>query len=91
MKSEILLKIMCMVLATGLLSALMPSEACAYEERNYVSSAYSAALSENGGESLVKTGGDWFPYPSCSDREGWARLFGADASRIIGQGRLSIP
>ena len=86
MKSDILLKIMCMVLATGLLSALMSSEAGAYEERNYVSSAYSAALSENGGESLVKTGGDWFPYPSCSDREGWARLFGADASRIIGQG-----
>ena len=74
------------MLAAVSLSWLAAPDAGAYEERNYISAAYSAALSDNGGESLVKVGGGWFPYPAYEDREGWAQLLGADAARIIRQG-----
>ena len=61
-------------------------DAWAYEQRNHIAAAYEAAIEDNGGESLVKVGGDWFPYPDYEDREGWASLFGNDASRIISCG-----
>ena len=86
MNHKLLLKGLCPVLAAVSLSWLAAPDAGAYEERNYISAAYSAALSDNGGESLVKVGGDWFPYPAYEDREGWAQLLGADAARIIRQG-----
>ena len=62
------------------------AESRAYEERNYISAAYEAAIAANGGKSLVSTGGGWFPYPDWSDREGWASLLGNDAARIVAEG-----
>ena len=74
------------MLAAAGLTAAVSADAGAYEERNYISAAYASALAENGGEPLVRTGGEWFPYPDYGDREGWEELFGKDAARIVTQG-----
>ena len=86
MNHSFLFRDLCSVLASLVLSLFVAEEAGAYDERNFISEAYASAVSENGGESLVKTGGGWFPYPAYEDRDGWAQLFGADAARIIKQG-----
>ena len=86
MNHTFLFKDLCSVLAALVLSLFVAEEAGAYDERNFISEAYFSAVSESGGESLVKTGGGWFPYPAYEDRAGWAQLFGADAARIIKQG-----
>ena len=74
------------ILAAAGLSMAVSLDAGAYEERNYISAAYAEAVSENGGVSLIKTGGDWFPYPDYDDREGWSRLLGDGAARIVSEG-----
>ena len=86
MKQTRLLDLMLSAAACMVMTMLVSARAEAYEERNYISTAYYAALAENGGESLVRTGGDWFPYPQYGDREGWSEVFGKDAARIISQG-----
>lgn len=61
-------------------------DAGAYEERNFIMKAYDQALYKSGEPSLVKTGGDWFPYPDYNDRAAWDSLFARDAGRVIAQG-----
>ncbi len=65
-------------------------EADAYEERNLIHKAYAKALHESGDTTLVKAGGDWFPYPDYADRAGWQKVFAQDAGRLItlGEGYL---
>ena len=78
MKTSFFSDVLPLVAASFLFLHVFPSDAGAYEERNHIAGAYRAAVAEAGTTSLIKAGGDWFPYPEYKDREGWARIFGAD-------------
>ena len=39
-----------------------------------------------GSPDLFKAGGEWFPYPDYSDRQGWDDLLGEAASKLIRAG-----
>ncbi len=86
MKTSFFSDVLPLVAASFLFLHVFPSDAGAYEERNHIAGAYRAAVAEAGTTSLIKAGGDWFPYPEYKDREGWARIFGADAGRLAAQG-----
>ncbi len=44
------------------------------------------ACRQAGGTAIFHAGGDWFPYPSYYDREGWTTLLGEDAAILIEKG-----
>ena len=38
------------------------------------------------GQGVFRTGGEWFPYPSYSDRDGWTKILGEHASFLVSSG-----
>lgn len=86
MKSKCIVWTLEAVASMSIFFSVSVFDAGAYEERNFIRKAYDQALYKSGEPSLVKTGGDWFPYPDYNDRAAWDSLFARDAGRVIAQG-----
>lgn len=70
-----------LIVAAALVSGFFASA----QQRTVMMDAYRAA-----GPGAFKVGGDWFPYPAYSDRDGWDRMFGEMKAEAIKDGEKRL-